>query len=79
MPTYEFHCKECEYYFEFSSTVAEKERKEGERTIACEQCGSNKVEQVFGGFSILTGTQMRQKNRRHFGLLRRWGVLLRAT
>lgn len=61
MPAYEFHCKECGYYFEFASTVAEKERRESERTITCEQCGSKEVEQVFGGFSILTGTQVRQK------------------
>jgi putative FmdB family regulatory protein len=61
MPTYEFHCKECGYAFDFFSTVAEKEQKEREGTITCEQCGSDKVEQVFGGFSILTGTQVRQK------------------
>jgi putative FmdB family regulatory protein len=61
MPTYEFHCKECGSCFEFSSTIAEKERRETERTITCEQCGSNEVEQVFGGFSILTGTRVRRK------------------
>ncbi|PIU45900.1 MAG: zinc ribbon domain-containing protein [Ignavibacteriales bacterium CG07_land_8_20_14_0_80_59_12] len=60
MPTYEFHCKECGYYFEFFASISEKERKAKEHSIACEQCGSNKVEQVFGGFSILTGTQVRQ-------------------
>jgi len=62
MPTYEFHCKECGYSFEFFSTVQEKERKEREHIISCEKCGSEKVEQVFGGFSILTGTQVRQKS-----------------
>jgi len=61
MPTYEFHCKDCGYTFDFFSTVAEKERRERERTITCEQCGSDKVEQLFGGVSILTGTQVRQK------------------
>jgi putative FmdB family regulatory protein len=60
MPTYEFHCKKCGYCFEFTSTVAEKERGESERTITCEQCASNEVEQVFGGFSILTGTKERR-------------------
>lgn len=61
MPTYEFHCRDCDFSFEFSSTVAGKELREREHTIACEQCGSNNVEQLFGGFSILTGTQVRRK------------------
>jgi len=62
MPTYEFHCKDCGYFFEFYSTVAEKERREGEHTITCEKCGGHEVEQVFGGFSILTGTQVRKNS-----------------
>jgi len=62
MPTYEFHCKECGYSFDFFSRVDEKEQRERERKITCEQCGSDKVEQVFGGFSILTGTQVRQNS-----------------
>ena len=61
MPVYEFHCKECGYSFELSATVAEKERRESERTIVCEQCASDNVEQVFGGFSILSGTQVGKK------------------
>jgi putative FmdB family regulatory protein len=60
MPTYEFHCKECGYTFDFFSTVAEKEQKERDHTLSCEQCGSDKVEQLFGGISILTGTQVRR-------------------
>jgi putative FmdB family regulatory protein len=55
MPTYEFHCRECGYSFDFFSTVAEKEQRQRERTITCEQCGSDKVEQVFGGFSLQSG------------------------
>ena len=62
MPNYEFLCRECGYTFEFSSTVNEKERKEREHSITCEQCGSDKVEQVFGGFSILSGTQVRRNS-----------------
>lgn len=62
MPTYEFHCTECGYSFEMFSSVSEKERKEREGLITCEQCGSNKVEQLIGGFSILTGTQVRQSS-----------------
>jgi putative FmdB family regulatory protein len=60
MPTYEFHCKDCGYYFEFHSTVAEKEQMEQESEIICGQCGSHVVEQVFGGFSILTGAKASQ-------------------
>ena len=52
MPIYEYHCKECGYYFDVKATVAEKER--GLRP-ACEQCGSSKLEQVFGGFSLIAG------------------------
>jgi len=59
MPTYEFHCEECGYYFEFLASISEKERKENEHSIACEQCGSTHVDQVFGGFSILTGKSVR--------------------
>lgn len=61
MPTYEFHCKECGYTFESFLTVADKERKDREASITCEKCGSSKIEQVFGGFSILTGSQVNQK------------------
>jgi putative FmdB family regulatory protein len=60
MPTYEYHCKECGHSFDLFSSIAEKERREREASIACEKCGSRKVEQVFGGFSILTGTRVRQ-------------------
>jgi len=60
MPTYEYHCKECGYGFEMYTTIAEKERREKEKSITCEHCGSKEVEQLIGGFSILTGTQVRQ-------------------
>jgi putative FmdB family regulatory protein len=60
MPTYEYHCKECGYSFDFFSTVAEKERKERDTSFTCEKCGSDKIEQVFGGFSILSGAQVRK-------------------
>lgn len=60
MPTYDYHCKECGYSFEFFSTIVEKERREREASITCERCGSSKVDQVFRDFSILKGTQVRQ-------------------
>lgn len=52
MPTYEYHCKECGYYFDVKATIKEKE--EGLK-INCEQCGSENLNQVFGGFAILGG------------------------
>ncbi len=60
MPTYEFHCKACGYTFEMFASIQEKERREREKSILCEKCGDNDVEQLFGGFSILTGTRVRQ-------------------
>ncbi len=60
MPTYEYHCKDCGYTFELNSSISEKEKKEKEGTLACESCGSPKVEQLFGGFSIVTGESLKQ-------------------
>jgi putative FmdB family regulatory protein len=58
MPTYEYHCKECGYYFDVKATVKEKE--EGLK-ISCEQCGSDNLQQVFGGFAILGGQTVNVK------------------
>lgn len=60
MPTYEYHCKECGYYFDVKATVKEKE--EGLK-IHCEQCGSDNLQQVFGGFAILGGQTVNVKSR----------------
>lgn len=59
MPTYEYHCKECGYYFDVRATVKEKE--EGLK-IHCEQCGSDNLQQVFGGFAILGGQTVNVKS-----------------
>ncbi len=59
MPTYEYHCKDCGYTFEINSSIAEKEKKEKEGTLSCESCGSPKVEQLFGGFSIVSGEYLK--------------------
>jgi len=58
MPTYEYHCNECGYYFDVKATVKEKE--EGLK-INCEQCGSENMQQVFGGFAILGGQTVNVK------------------
>lgn len=55
MPTYEYHCKDCGYTFDTSMSISEKEKKEQEGAMVCESCGSPKVEQLFGGFSIVSG------------------------
>jgi len=60
MPTYEYHCKDCGYYFDVKATVKEKE--EGLK-INCEKCGSDNLQQVFGGFAILGGQTVNVKSR----------------
>jgi putative FmdB family regulatory protein len=55
MPTYEYHCQECGYYFDVRATIAEKEKG---LDIACEKCGSKELQQVFAGISITTGASV---------------------
>ncbi len=50
MPTYEYHCKDCGYYFDVKATVKEKE--EG-LNLNCEKCGSGNLQKVFGGYAIV--------------------------
>ena len=59
MPTYEYHCNECGYYFDVNATL--KEKAEGLK-LNCEQCGSEKLQQVFGGFAILGGQSVNVKS-----------------
>ena len=59
MPIYEYHCKDCGNTFEMSTTIAEKEKREKDGSLACESCGSPKVEQLFGGFSIVSGEYLK--------------------
>ena len=58
MPMYEYHCLDCKYTFDVKATMQEKEKG---LNIACEKCGSTKLEQVFGGFSLLTNKSVRQR------------------
>jgi putative FmdB family regulatory protein len=58
MPTYEYHCKDCGYYFDVKATIKEKEVG---LKINCEQCGSENLQQVFGGFAILGGQAVNVK------------------
>jgi putative FmdB family regulatory protein len=59
MPTYEYKCKECGYYFDVKATVEQKEKG---LDLTCEQCGSKELEQVFGGFAILDGQSVNVKS-----------------
>ncbi|HUX13498.1 MAG TPA: zinc ribbon domain-containing protein [Spirochaetia bacterium] len=55
MPTYEYHCKECGTTFDQFMDIDEKKRRQEAHEITCEQCGSDTLEQVFGGFSVFSG------------------------
>lgn len=52
MPIYEYHCKDCGYYFDVRATIEQKEKG---LDLTCEQCGSRNLQQVFGGFAIIGG------------------------
>ena len=59
MPTYEYKCKECGYYFDVKASIEQKEKG---LDLTCEQCGSKELEQVFGGFAILGGQSVNVKS-----------------
>lgn len=59
MPTYEYHCKECGYYYDVKATIEQKEKG---LDLTCEQCGSKDFEQVFGGFAIVGGKSVNVKS-----------------
>jgi putative FmdB family regulatory protein len=50
MPTYEYVCTDCGAGIEVEATIAEKEKG---LKVTCPDCGSKKVAQVFGGFSVM--------------------------
>lgn len=50
MPIYEYHCKDCDYYFDVNATIKEKETG---LVVFCERCGSKNLQQVFGGFAFI--------------------------
>ncbi len=58
MPTHEYHCKDCGYYFDVKATVKEKGLN-----LSCEQCGSDNLQQVYGGFAILGEQAINVKSR----------------
>lgn len=45
MPLYMYQCKECEYYFEESHSIAKRNEP---CESPCPECGNSKVEMVIG-------------------------------
>ncbi|MEO0073593.1 MAG: zinc ribbon domain-containing protein [candidate division WOR-3 bacterium] len=54
MPVYEYRCEKCRRKFDVVASIAEKES--GLNPV-CPQCGSRKVRQVFGRFTVLAGSK----------------------
>ena len=50
MPTYSYHCEACRKDFSLPMTIAQHDKK---RT-KCPKCGSRKLQQAFGAFSVKT-------------------------
>lgn len=48
MPTYEYHCTECETTFTVRESIAQHE--EGQEKRACPECGSTKTRRVLSRF-----------------------------
>lgn len=51
MPTYEYVCLDCKETMEIRATIAEKEK--GLKPL-CSRCGSQRMAQVFGGFTMMS-------------------------
>jgi len=46
MPTYEYHCKECNKKFDLMMTISQHEKAK----VVCPKCNSKKVEQKAAAF-----------------------------
>ncbi|NIR67258.1 MAG: zinc ribbon domain-containing protein [Aliifodinibius sp.] len=51
MPTYEFHCKDCNKTFSIQLTIAEFEKKSPPK---CPHCKGSNVRQIFSSVSVQT-------------------------
>lgn len=67
MPLYEFVCRVCNHSFDLNMTITEKERLEAEQPITCKMCGSDNLEQLFGGLSIQTNAPKSSTKQRGSG------------
>lgn len=54
MPVYEYKCEDCGRKFDVVATLSEKEA--GLSPI-CPRCGGMRVRQVFGRFTVLSGSK----------------------
>ncbi|MGC8797931.1 MAG: FmdB family zinc ribbon protein [candidate division WOR-3 bacterium] len=54
MPVYEFCCDDCNKKFDLVATLQEKEAG---LKPACPYCGSTRVHQVFGRFTVIGGSK----------------------
>lgn len=54
MPVYEFQCEDCGKKFDIVATLSEKESG---LSPACPKCGGMRVRQVFGRFTLLSGSK----------------------
>jgi putative FmdB family regulatory protein len=50
MPIYEFRCEKCDHVME-----ALRQMGQGPKGLACPECGSRKLEQVFSTFAASSG------------------------
>jgi len=56
MPTYEYVCTVCLERTEVKATIVEKESG---LKVACPRCGSQKIAQIFGNFSVMGSSKGR--------------------
>lgn len=54
MPNYEYVCTECGEKVEIAATISEKEKG---LKPTCPKCGSKKMAQVFGNFSVMSSSK----------------------
>ena len=60
MPTYQYHCEQCEKTFERTETISEHEAAK----LQCPKCGSKKVSVAFGlasGRSEISASTIRRR------------------
>lgn len=54
MPTYEFHCNECDSTFDVEESISEHERDVSEHRTTCPGCGAADVSPQVTAFEVRT-------------------------
>jgi len=54
MPTYEFHCNECDATFDVEESVSEHDRDLSEHRTLCPDCGAGDVSPQVSAFEVRT-------------------------